>query len=108
MMSADAASTIAVTTWNVAMPPSIRALLPRRAPTTDAENAMAPATNAARTRNVPMPAIYRVPPVDLEGSYFDGHFAITPFGATRNPSAVNWPLSTTSDPVLNVSGTTPV
>ena len=42
------------------------------------------------------------------GSYFDGHFAITPFGATVKPSGDSVPFSTTSASSLNVSGTTPV
>ncbi len=44
----------------------------------------------------------------LPASYFDGHFAITPFASTAKPSDFRWPFSTTSDPSLNVSGTMPV
>ena len=42
------------------------------------------------------------------GSYFDGHFAMTPFGSTEKPPSCSLPLSTTSEAFLNVSGTTPV
>ena len=41
-------------------------------------------------------------------SYFDGHFAMTPFGATWNPSRPSVPFSTTSASSANVSGTMPV
>ena len=41
-------------------------------------------------------------------SYFDGHFAITPFGSVWKPLVVSLPLSTTSASSLNVSGTMPV
>ena len=41
-------------------------------------------------------------------SYFDGHFAITPFGSVWKPSGVSLPFSTTSASSLNVSGTMPV
>ena len=42
------------------------------------------------------------------GSYFDGHFAMTPPGTTENPSGPRVPFRTTSDPCLKVSGTIPV
>ena len=43
------------------------------------------------------------------GSYFDGHFAITPSFATWNvPSGASLPFSTTSESSLKVSGTMPV
>ena len=41
-------------------------------------------------------------------SYFDGHFATTPFGTTWNPFGPSFPRSTTSASGLNVSGTIPV
>src|ERR1700724_2204116 len=44
----------------------------------------------------------------LFGSYFDGHFAITPFASVWNPSAFKRPFRTTSASSLKVSGTTPV
>ena len=45
----------------------------------------------------------------LAGSYFDGHFAITPSFATwKVPSVESLPFSTTSESALNVSGTMPV
>ncbi len=46
--------------------------------------------------------------VALPASYFDGHFAITPFGLDANPCGPSCPLSTTSEPLLKVSGTMPV
>ena len=48
------------------------------------------------------------PAPPARGSYFDGHFAMTPFRSTSNPWGPSRPFSTTSAPPLNVSGTTPV
>src|SRR4029453_13854424 len=38
------------------------------------------------------------------GSYFDGHFAITPLDSTSKPCGVSTPFNTTSASSLNVSG----
>src|SRR5262245_46622580 len=93
----------------------------RRAPATDAATAYAHATNAASSSTFPsagmmvvleslrrtqLPEVFGSAPFD--DSYFDGHFAMTPFRSTWNPSGLSVPLSTTSAPSLNVSGTTPV
>src|SRR5579862_1427835 len=100
------------------MPPSISELRRRRAPAIDAAKAPLAVTNAARIRNRPMEDIERVwsktsecargsrPPASrdlyFDGVYFDGHLAITE--SARNPSGVSRPVSTTSEPFLNVSG----
>ena len=41
-------------------------------------------------------------------TYFEGHFAVTPPGATSNPCGLRRPVSTTSAPSLKVSGTMPL
>ena len=104
------------------MPLSIRRVERRRAPATDAAMAYAQVTNAASSSRFPSAGMVvssrtscrrcseaggvgrRV----FDGSYFDGHFAITPFRSTWNPSGLSVPLSTTSAPSLKVSGTTPL
>ena len=62
-------------------------------------------------RQVRDKACYWVPGVDdalLLASYFDGHLAMTPLGATWKPSASSVPFRTTSASSANVSGTMPV
>src|SRR5262245_22414677 len=111
------------------MPLSISRREPRRAPATEAAAAYAHTTNAASRRNEPNEAMWRVEDrtragrredyvpgvlpgtcagISVFASYFDGHLAMTPLGATSKPCGDNVPLTTTSDPSLNVSGTTPV
>src|SRR5258705_4769352 len=100
----------------------------RRAPAIEIAAAYAQTTKAVRRRYEPREAIYLVPdaPEDfvpdvlvaagpapaggsLAGSYFDGHFAITPSFSTWNvPSGASLPFSTTSESVLKVSGTMPL
>src|SRR6266550_2631420 len=105
------------------MPLSIRRRERRRAPAIEIEAAYAQTTNAVSRRYEPREANYRYLISDvaagalpgapaagsLAGSYFDGHFAITPSFATwKVPSAASLPFSTTSESALNVSGTMPV
>ena len=65
-------------------------------------------TKAKSRRNVPSEAMPYVPPAFDLASYFEGHFAITPFGSVWKPVEVSLPLNTTSASPLNVSGTIPV
>src|SRR5262245_25622835 len=92
------------------MPLSMRRRDRRRAPATDAAIVYAHTTNDRRRRNEPSVAMDQ--PFEAgDGSaawYFDGHFAMTPFGSTAKPSGPRRPFNTTSEPFLNVSGTTPV
>ena len=81
---------------------------------------IAPAEGGCNTANLPRPlhdtvehgddllagAIAQTPGRVAEfapglASYFEGHFAITPFGATWNPSGVSVPFNTTSASSLN-------
>src|SRR5678816_4810632 len=105
-MIADATTSTAVTAWNNPTPPATSDVRCRRAPAIDAANAPLASTNDASKRKVPKEATYL--PEGLADSYRDGHFAMTPSGSTWKPSAASLPRSTTSDPSLKVSGTTPV
>src|SRR5687768_9789835 len=115
---------IAVTVWKRPMPPSTSDRRLRPAPAIEAANAPLASTNAARIRNEPSVAIgvglvqrargqaargyLTAGPAGGAASYFEGHLAVTPPGSTWNPSGVRRPVSTTSAPSLNVSGTSPV
>src|SRR4051812_48980027 len=93
------------------MPLSISRRDRRRAPTTEIAPAQLHTTNVARSRKDPSEAMNAYEPASAvlaDGSYFDGHFAITPFGSVANPLAVRRPFKTTSASSLNVSGTIPV
>lgn len=89
----------AVTTWNSPMPPSMSDVQHRRAPTIDVANAPLAITNAGG-RGIELAEhhhYFATPVVEASNlawapaSYFDGHFAITPFGSTANPAALSRP-----------------
>src|SRR5918999_1701566 len=100
------ATVISAVVRNIApVPLWIRRPERRRAPATDMVAAYAEVTNAARRMNAPREAMKmregQTPErpgavADDFGSYFEGHLAITPFGATWKPSGVRVPFSTTS------------